>query len=250
MSARLGLVSARGRRARGRRARGRRARGRGARLDRGGAERGGALAHQPRHPRDALRHSLQVIRRGRRPRRRGRVNGLRRGGRRRGGVHRRGLLHARIRRLHWRRRRLRAVRGLARHLSPARSRLRGPAEDRTQEERASTILSAFSEKLNLTYRERLSRGRRGVAPPEPRRATQAGDREVASVRAWRRAAAFPGCFRLPGWFRAGLVCHGGRSDTRIGACSALSESVDDAGAEVSRRPACRPGLPETRRVRA
>ena len=82
-----------------------------------------------------------------------------------------------------------------------------------------------------------------MAPPEPRRATQAGDREVASVRAWRRAAAFPGCFRLPGWFRAGLVCHGGRSDTRIGSCSALSESVDDAGAEVSRRPACRPGSP-------
>ena len=148
---------------------------------------------------------------------------------------------------------------------------RGPAEDRSQRTtalpdasgvRAFAMKSAVDPHVSPAGPASISigrgsfdlsrepSGRRGVVPPELRRATRSCDREVASVRAWCRAAAVPDCFRLPGWFRAGLVCHGGRSDTRIGACGALSESVDDAGAEVSRRPACRPGLPETRRVRA
>jgi hypothetical protein len=223
VSARVGLVSCRGRRARGR----------GARLDRGGAERGGALAHQPRHARDALRHSLQVLRRGWRTRRRGRVNGLRRGGRRRGGVRRRGLLHARVRRLHRRRRRLRAVRGLARHLSRARSRLATTGRGRSVNNALLNDSLAFAFAMKSTDEARSSRGglthtfhrRAGV-----RRLTEVRNRDKG-VAGWRpqsfgvrrgratgRSRAFArGVARrrspTASASRGGFAYHAGRSDT-------------------------------------
>jgi hypothetical protein len=165
------------------------------------------------------------------------VNGLRRGGRRRGGVHRRGLLHARIRRLHWWRRRLRAVRGLARHLSRARSRLattgRGSNAGRTRFNDSLCVLTVRDE-----IHRRSSVEPRGLTHTFHRGRLSIGRGESDLSRASFSRASRGGAPRASAGDAGGR--QGGRERSRVASCGGVprllpAPGVVSRGAGVSRR---------------